>query len=50
MHRECERLGITVIAGHTGRYDGCAYPMVGGATVLAVGPADASGEVLARVW
>lgn len=41
MHRECTRLGISVIAGHTGRYDGCAYPMVGGATVMALGPADA---------
>lgn len=41
MHRECESLGITVIAGHTGRYDGCAYPMVGGATVVAIGPKDA---------
>jgi hydrogenase maturation factor len=41
MHRECARLGIGVIAGHTGRYDGCAYPMVGGATVMALGSADA---------
>lgn len=40
MHRECEKLGITIVAGHTGRYDGCDYPMVGGATVLAVGGAD----------
>ena len=41
MHRECAHLGISVIAGHTGRYDGCAYPMVGGATVMALGSADA---------
>jgi hydrogenase expression/formation protein HypE len=41
MHRTCAELGITIIAGHTGRYDGCAYPMVGGATVMAIGPSDA---------
>jgi hydrogenase expression/formation protein HypE len=39
MHAACDELGIAVISGHTARYDGCAYPMVGGATVLAVGDA-----------
>jgi len=34
---ECERLGIAIISGHTGRYAGCGYPMVGGATVMSVG-------------
>jgi len=38
MHAECERLGIAVIAGHTARYQGCEYPMIGGATVMATGP------------
>ncbi len=38
MHAECDRLGIAVIAGHTARYQGCAYPMIGGATVMATGP------------
>ncbi len=37
MHKECEKLGITVITGHTARYEGCHYPMVGGATMLGVG-------------
>ncbi len=37
MHRECERLGITVITGHTARYENCHYPMVGGATIVGVG-------------
>jgi hydrogenase maturation factor len=41
MHAECEKLGIAVIAGHTARYQGCDYPMIGGATVMAVGPRDA---------
>jgi hydrogenase expression/formation protein HypE len=36
----CEELGVAVVAGHTGRYAGCAWPMVGGATCLAVGPED----------
>ena len=39
--RACDQLGIAVVTGHTARYDGCAWPMVGGATCMAVGPADA---------
>jgi len=41
MHNTCAEIGLTVVAGHTGRYDGCSYPMVGGATVMALGDADA---------
>jgi len=41
MHEECDRLGVSVVAGHTGRYEGCEYPMIGGATVIAVGNRDA---------
>ncbi len=37
VHEECARLGIAVVAGHTARYAGCSFPMVGGATVLGVG-------------
>ena len=40
MHSECEKLGIAVICGHTARYDNCHYPMVGGATMLAIGEKD----------
>jgi hydrogenase maturation factor len=40
VHRECRKIGMAVISGHTGRYEGCGYPMVGGATVICVGPAD----------
>jgi len=40
MHSECEKLGIAVICGHTARYENCHYPMVGGATMLAVGEKD----------
>ncbi len=38
IHQECEKIGISIVAGHTGRYHGCDYPMVGGATVISVGP------------
>jgi hydrogenase expression/formation protein HypE len=41
FHTSCEDLGIAVVTGHTGRYDGCAWPMVGGATCMALGAADA---------
>jgi hydrogenase maturation factor len=34
----CAALGIAVVAGHTARYDGCNWPMVGGATCIALGP------------
>jgi len=37
VHRECKKLGIAVITGHTARYAGCNYPMVGGATVIGIG-------------
>jgi hydrogenase expression/formation protein HypE len=37
VHEEAHRLGISVVSGHTARYAGCSFPMVGGATVLGVG-------------
>lgn len=40
IHQECRRLGIAIVCGHTGRYENCHYPMVGGATVLSVGEKD----------
>jgi hydrogenase expression/formation protein HypE len=41
FHESCADLGIAIVTGHTGRYDGCEWPMVGGATCMALGPADA---------
>jgi hydrogenase expression/formation protein HypE len=38
--RACADLGIAVVTGHTARYDGCAWPMVGGAVCAAIGPED----------
>lgn len=40
IHRECEKMGISVITGHTARYDNCHYPMVGGATITGEGELD----------
>lgn len=38
---EATDLGVDIVTGHTGRYAGCNYPMVGGGTTLGVGdPAD----------
>jgi hydrogenase maturation factor len=41
FHRTCEDLGLAVVTGHTARYDGCDWPMVGGATCIALGADDA---------
>jgi hydrogenase expression/formation protein HypE len=38
FHRACEGIGVAVVTGHTGRYDGCRWPMVGGAVCMASGP------------
>jgi len=41
FHRACDDLGVAVVTGHTARYAGCTWPMVGGATCLALGSDDA---------
>jgi len=38
---EARELGVSVVTGHTGRYAGCNYPMVGGATAVSVGDREA---------
>ncbi len=40
VHDESLRLGIAIVSGHTARYAGCSYPMVGGAVVFGVGSED----------
>ncbi|HWM52299.1 MAG TPA: AIR synthase related protein, partial [Thermoplasmata archaeon] len=30
IDRESKKYGAAIVTGHTGRYEGCAYPMVGG--------------------
>jgi len=37
VHAQARRYGISILTGHTARYTGCDYPMVGGATAIAVG-------------
>jgi hydrogenase maturation factor len=37
LHAEAADLGVSVVTGHTARYEGCSFPWVGGATALAVG-------------
>lgn len=37
IDRECREMGISIISGHTARYEGTDFPMVGGATVIGVG-------------
>jgi hydrogenase maturation factor len=40
FHQECKRLGLSIIGGHTGRYPGIDYTIVGGGVVMAIGPED----------
>jgi hydrogenase maturation factor len=40
INRECIKMGINIITGHTGRYLTSQYPMVGGATIIGVGEMD----------
>ena len=49
VHQEALKYNISVVTGHTARYAGCNYPMVGGATAIAVGPeSDLRGPHLVR--
>jgi hydrogenase maturation factor len=41
MSAEAGELGVSVVTGHTARYAGCNYPMVGGGTAVSVGDPDA---------
>jgi hydrogenase expression/formation protein HypE len=40
FHREARALGTAIVTGHTGRYPGCAFPIVGSGTLLAVAAQD----------
>jgi hydrogenase expression/formation protein HypE len=37
IHRACKELGIAIIGGHTGRFVGCDYTIMGGGFMLALG-------------
>jgi hydrogenase expression/formation protein HypE len=40
FHQEWKKLGLSIIGGHTGRYPGIDYTIVGGGVVMAIGPED----------
>ena len=33
IHQTCKGLGLSIVGGHTGRFEGCDYSIVGGATL-----------------
>ncbi|MHA1683697.1 MAG: AIR synthase-related protein [Promethearchaeota archaeon] len=35
IHEECKKRGISIVSGHTGSYDGCDFPILGSATLMA---------------
>ncbi len=37
FHNEAEKYGVAIVTGHTARYGGCDFPMVGGAVAIARG-------------
>jgi len=37
FEKECRRLGISIVAGHTGRYAGCDYTVIGGGVLCGIG-------------
>ncbi len=38
FHRECRSLGLAVLGGHTGWFEGCDYTITGGGVMLSTGP------------
>jgi len=37
FHKECSRLGLAIVGGHTGKYEGCDYTIIGGGVLFAIG-------------
>ncbi len=37
FHNECKKLGISIIGGHTGKYPGIDYSVIGGGVLIAIG-------------
>jgi len=40
FHRECNKLRIAILGGHTGRYVGCDYTIIGGGVMMTLAPED----------
>ena len=38
IHRACKELSVAIVGGHTGRFVGCDYTIVGGGFMIALGP------------
>ncbi len=38
FHEECRRLGIAIVGGHTGKFEGCDYTIIGGGVIWSIGP------------
>jgi hydrogenase maturation factor len=38
FHNECQKLDIAILGGHTGRYVGCDYTIVGGGVMMTLAP------------
>ncbi len=38
FHTECHRLGLAVLGGHTGWFEGCDYTIIGGGVMFSTGP------------
>jgi hydrogenase expression/formation protein HypE len=38
LHSECKKLGVAIVGGHTGRYIGSDYTIVGGGVMMALVP------------
>jgi len=40
FHKECNKLGIAILGGHTGRYVGSDYTVIGGGVMMTLAPED----------
>ena len=40
IHNACKNLGVSIISGHTAKYPGCNFPMLGGATMIGIADKD----------
>jgi hydrogenase expression/formation protein HypE len=38
FHSECKKLSIAILGGHTGRYVGCDYTIIGGGVMMTLAP------------
>lgn len=40
LSRECKKLGIAIVGGHTGKYPGCDFTVAGGGVLFGIGDED----------